>query len=130
MYALTLLERQCCGALSRNKISLWNFLFSCPRYEMKEYWLKDSYCLNNCRQSRVMRACRHNYWTHSFRSPHFPSNQSIMYEYGLVFYYCNCETVRYMRDYFLGLFWNRFFSSFDAVFTNLLLATLTKAPFV
>jgi len=73
-YCLTLLERQCCGALSRNKIILRNFLFSSPRYKMKEYWLNVSYCLNNCLPSKVivpntrflMRASRYCYWTFPF----------------------------------------------------------------
>ena len=43
-------------------------------------------------------------------------------------FYCNYETVRYSGDYFLGLFWNCFFSSFDAVFTNLFLGTLGSKP--
>ena len=70
-YALSLLEGECCGALSRNKIILRNFLFSSPRYEMKEYWLKVSYCLNNCLPSKVivpntrflMRTSCYYYWT-------------------------------------------------------------------
>ena len=50
-----------------------------------------------------------------------------MYEYRFIFY-CNYETVRYMRNYFLSLFWNCFFSLFDAVFTNLFLGTLGLKP--
>ena len=69
---------------------------------------------------------RHFYWTFSFRCPH-SSYQSIMYEYGFIFY-CNSEIFRHMRDYFLSLFLNTSFSSFDAVLMNLLCGTLGLNP--